>query len=592
MASPASRSPSVTPRPTDEVSSVDARDVVVPSGHDRGPPVLPHLEETRDGGFLDKPPNPVNLTQMPYNAGDVIANKYRLTKVLGEGGMGAVWLARNLALEIDVAIKLIRHDYANAEGAMRLLQEARAAARIGHPCIVRVFDFGTTERADPFIVMEVLQGESLAQTLKRKGRLSAISAVRTLLPVAGALGAAHGKGIVHRDLKPDNIRLVTDDRGAVIPKVVDFGIAKLHHDDIPRETTQAGVILGSPHYMSPEQACGRSDVDHRTDVWAFSVMLYEVITGKRPFEGANYNALISSILVFHPAPLSDHDVHEPDLWTIIQKGLTKEPEDRWQTIHEYGEALAVWASQRDVETDAAGNSLRAHWLAARVHRPLSEFPPAAELPNDPPRAPMKSEREIRIGRNPSIPDISIPELIETTAPSPSVEVEPPPPTEPEPSAPVTEVPPTAASPALLPSSSPQPTTSSRPPDKRPSTMWIGPAALTVGALVAGAIILASSDPKSAAGDGTSTAFSTTEQRVRSPETSANTVVVNPTAQDNRPAPSDSVVPAANVVSSAGTPSSAGAPSASASVRIPVHPGPRVSAKPSSGPPPIPTDPNF
>jgi len=590
MASSASSSTSVTPRPTDEASSADARDAAVPSTSDRGPPVPPDLEETREGGFLDKPPTPANLAQMPYNAGDVIANKYRLTKVLGEGGMGAVWLARNLALEIDVAIKLIRHDYANAEGAMRLLQEARAAARIGHPCIVRVFDFGTTERADPFIVMEVLQGESLAQTLKRKGRLSAISAVRTLLPVAGALGAAHGKGIVHRDLKPDNIRLVTDDRGAVIPKVVDFGIAKLHHDDIPRETTQAGVILGSPHYMSPEQACGRSDVDHRTDVWAFSVMLYEVVTGKRPFEGANYNALISSILVFHPAPLSEHEVHEPDLWAVIQKGLAKEPADRWQTIHEYGEALAVWASHRDVETDAAGNSLRAHWLAAKVHRPLSEFPPSNELVGDGVRPRMVSEREIRVGRNPSIPDISIPELIETNSPS-SVN-EPPPSTEPEPSAPITEAPPTATSPGPQPPSLPQPTTTSKPPDKRPSTMWIGPAALAVGALVAGSIIMASSDPKAPPRESPTTALSTTEQHAHEPAVMPSSSVVNATAQDNRPTPSDSVVPAASVISSALTPSSAEAPTASASVRTPVHTTPRVSAKPPPGPPPIPTDPNF
>ncbi|HRI72380.1 MAG TPA: protein kinase, partial [Polyangium sp.] len=457
--------------------------------YDRGPPLPSQLEETREGGFADKPTTPVNLAQtMQYAAGDVIANKYRLTKILGEGGMGAVWLARNLALEIDVAIKLIRHDYANAEGAMRLLQEARAAARIGHPCIVRVFDFGTTERSDPFIVMEVLQGESLGQTIARKGKLSAISAVRTLLPVAGALAAAHAKGIVHRDLKPDNIRLVTDDRGAVIPKVVDFGIAKLHHDDIPRETTQAGVILGSPHYMSPEQACGRSDLDHRADIWAFSVMLYEVVTGKRPFEGPNYNALISSILVFHPAPWSDHDLAEPELWALVQKGLQKEPLDRWQSMQEYGEALAFWASRRDVETDAAGNSLRAHWLDAATHRPLSEYPPANGVPSDAGRPRMVSAPEIR-PRLPSIPELAMPDLVLPNPPaiekSPEEEEQ-----EQEqefesaradenqvPDAP----PPTTAAPAP-PSSLPLATTASKPPERRRSAaLWIGPLALTVGA---------------------------------------------------------------------------------------------------------------
>jgi eukaryotic-like serine/threonine-protein kinase len=555
---------------------------------DHGSSGPPQLAETRLGEFQEKPENPVNLAQtMPYVAGDVIANKYRLTKVLGEGGMGAVWLARNLALEIDVAIKLIRHDYANAEGATRLLQEARAAARIGHPCIVRVFDFGTTERADPFIVMEVLQGESLAQTIARKGRLSAISAVRTLLPVAGALAAAHTKGIVHRDLKPDNIRLVTDERGAVIPKVVDFGIAKLHHDDLPRETTQAGVILGSPHYMSPEQACGRSDVDHRTDVWAFSVMLYEVITGKRPFEGPNYNALISSILVFQPIPWTERDVYEPELWALIQKGLAKEVHDRWQNIQEYGEALAIWAAQRDVETDAAGNSLRAHWLAAKVHRPLSEFPPASELPNEGqgPRPRMLSERDIRIGRNPSIPDISIPELTETNDPTGL----PPPSLEPESAAPITEVPPTTASPQ--PSSEPAATTTSKPPEIRPTTVLIGLIALTVGAFVAGAFILAG-DEKQPSPTDLVNQRPTTGQSVDKPVGLTTVDTTSATATNTALIPSGSVIPAASMISSVTMPSSAGAPPASASVRSPVNVVPKLSAKPPPGPPPIPTDPNF
>src|SRR5580692_6500343 len=158
-----------------------------------------------------------------YLAGDIIAQKYRLTRVLGEGGMGAVWLARNLKLDVDVAIKLIRRELATAEASRRLLQEARAAARIGHRSIVRVFDFGETELDDPFIVMEVLSGESLRSLLERKGRrLPATNAVRTLLPIASALCDAHAAGIVHRDLKPENIMLVPDTSGGVVPKLVDF----------------------------------------------------------------------------------------------------------------------------------------------------------------------------------------------------------------------------------------------------------------------------------------------------------------------------------------------------------------------------------
>lgn len=571
---------SVSTRPTDEASSVDTSENAAQGISDRGPPVASNLEETRDGGFNENPTTPVSLEQtMAYAAGDVIANKYRLTKILGEGGMGAVWLARNLALEIDVAIKLIRHDYANAEGAMRLLQEARAAARIGHPCIVRVFDFGTTERADPFIVMEVLQGESLAEALKRKGKLSAISAIRTLLPVAGALAAAHAKGIVHRDLKPDNIRLVTDDRGAVIPKVVDFGIAKLHHDDIPRETTQAGVILGSPHYMSPEQACGRSDVDHRTDIWAFSVMIYEVIVGVRPFEGPNYNALISSILVFHPAPWERHDINEPELWAVIQKGLAKEQEDRWQTMQEYGEALAIWAAQRDVETDAAGNSLRAHWLAAAVHRPLSEYPSSNGGESETGRPRMVSERDIRVRRMPSIPELSIPEL---AIPELSI-------------IPIVEPNPTLAgddagrdSPSNVVDSPTQPSLPipSKPQDGRAPAVWIGAIALAVGAIVAASIILGTTDkPRQTDPRLASIPSSVNENgdKPLSPSAklaSSNAVVTSSAA----PEPSI-VVPMASVVSS-----SAG--STTAPTRPTVHvvvPKPTTSSPVT---PPIPTDPNF
>jgi len=576
---------SVSSRPADETTGADTSSVVETSSVDCASPVAGHhLEETREGGFDELPAAPEDVAKtMPYFADDVIANKYRLTRILGEGGMGAVWLARNLALEIDVAIKLIRHDYANAEGATRLLQEARAAARIGHPCIVRVFDFGTTERADPFIVMEVLQGESLAQTITRKGKLSAVSAVRTLLPVAGALSAAHGKGIVHRDLKPDNIRLVTDDRGAVVPKVVDFGIAKLHHDDVPRETTQAGVILGSPHYMSPEQACGRSDVDHRTDIWAFSVMLYEVITGVRPFEGPNYNALISSILVFNPAPWEEHEIHEPELWELIQKGLEKEPQERWQTMQEFGEALAVWAAQRDVETDAAGNSLRAHWLAATAHRPLSEFPPSGNTATEPMRARMVSEREIRVGRIPSIPDLGVPELVI-----------------PNPDAPVESPPRTLSAPPSQPSSLPLTATRPDPPKRRRvgmSAMWIGPIALAFGAVAAFGIIKAVTDEPHAAATQRPGAPQKVEEGVD--KLAANPVLVSP-SDVSKPNASASAMPerSAVVAASSATVSAsnssrpeAPAPHVTARVTTPV-----VSAKPSakapSVAPPIPTEPNF
>ncbi|MCC6525855.1 MAG: serine/threonine protein kinase, partial [Polyangiaceae bacterium] len=333
-----------------------------------------------DGG--SSPPN-------RYAEGDVIAGKYRLTRVLGEGGMGAVWLARQLTLDIDVAIKLIRHEVATVEASERLLQEARAAARLGHPSICRVFEFGETEQQDPFIVMEVLTGESLGDLLERKSTLPPIKAVQALLPICSALVAAHGRGIVHRDIKPDNIVLTKDDSGTMVPKLVDFGIAKLHREEpvrilssdaLPEGTpscvTQAGVIVGSPDYMSPEQAQGANDVDHRCDVWSLCVVLYEIITGERPFDGYSYQALVASILLNDPKPTTDYGVGDEELWHIVRRGLAKDREERWQDMRSLGQALASWALDQRVATDIAGTSLRAHWLTEQVQRPLSEAPPS------------------------------------------------------------------------------------------------------------------------------------------------------------------------------------------------------------------------
>jgi serine/threonine-protein kinase len=310
----------------------------------------------------------------PYLAGDVIAGKYRLTRIIGRGGMGAVWQAHNLPLDIDVAIKLIRRDRTAAGAAERLLTEARAAARLMHPAIVRVFDFGESEQGDPFIVMELLHGESLSAILRRKKRLTPAVAVQTLLPVAGALASAHNKGIVHRDLKPDNIIVVAAENGALVPKIVDFGIAKLMSPDVERHMTLAGEVLGSPDYMSPEQARGADNVGEATDVWAFSVVLYELVTGERPFDGPNYNALIASILTNDPLPITARGVHDPALNAIVMQGLAKEIGERPKSMKEIGTALAQWAVGCGIEDDVAGNPIAKQWLSGAARRLLTVQP--------------------------------------------------------------------------------------------------------------------------------------------------------------------------------------------------------------------------
>jgi serine/threonine protein kinase len=318
-----------------------------------------------------------------YLAGAVIADRYKLVRPLGHGGMGVVWVAHSLVLGVDVALKLIHSDIAGTTGATRMAREAHAAARLGHPAMVRVFDFGWTSRADPFLVMELVQGESLGAMLRREMRLPAIQAVQILLPLADGLRSAHDKGIVHRDVKPDNILIARDEFGRQQPKLLDFGIAKVDQQATEeRKLTQIGVVLGSPEYMSPEQALGREDIDHRTDVWALSVVLYESITGQLPWDRPNYNALMQAIIHEPPAPTTEFSAGDSDLWRVIERGLQKNPDNRWASMTELGEALALWLYEHGVKEDISANSLRAVWLdgsLSGVRMDLSSVSPRRPL---------------------------------------------------------------------------------------------------------------------------------------------------------------------------------------------------------------------
>jgi len=302
--------------------------------------------------------------RVEYLAGQVIADRYKLRRPIGRGGMGVVWIAHSLVLDVDVAVKLIHSDLGGPNGATRMAREAHAAARLGHPAMVRVFDFGWTNRGDPFLVMELVQGESLGEMLRRDLRLPAIQAVQTLLPLADGLRSAHDKGIIHRDVKPDNILIARDEFGRQQPKLLDFGIAKVDQSmaATDHKLTQIGVVLGSPEYMSPEQALGREDIDHRTDVWALSVVLYECITGQIPWARPNYNALMQAIIHEPAAPTTQFSAGDIDLWRVIARGLQKDPNERWASMTELGEALALWLYEHGVKEDISANSLRAVWL--------------------------------------------------------------------------------------------------------------------------------------------------------------------------------------------------------------------------------------
>jgi eukaryotic-like serine/threonine-protein kinase len=298
-----------------------------------------------------------------YSPGDVIAGKYALEELLGTGGMGAVFRARNLTIDMPVALKLIRADLDREQLSGRLLQEARAAAKLAHPAIVRVFDVGKTALGDPFIVMELLHGETLADVLEREGRLTGVRAVQLLLPIADALSVAHAKGFVHRDVKPDNVFIANDEEGQLQPKLVDFGIVKHEPREGDSKLTQVGSVLGSPDYMSPEQARGLETIDQRSDVWSFSVVLYETIAGIAPFEAENYNALLRNIVETEPISLRDQCATDAELSQLVACGLSKEPAQRFASMGLMGKALATWLSAQGVSEDACGVSLEARWLS-------------------------------------------------------------------------------------------------------------------------------------------------------------------------------------------------------------------------------------
>lgn len=291
--------------------------------------------------------------------GAVLAGKYRLEALLGEGGMAVVWSAYHLELEVPVAIKLLR----GGQGSrleQRLRHEARAAARLAHPAIVRVLDASVTEGGDPFIVMELLTGETLTDLVLRE-RPNALRIVQLLLPVIDGLAAAHEQGIVHRDIKPDNVFLAIEG-GQLQPKLVDFGIAKLQGRNVSApKLTEPGTALGSPSYMSPEQACGQ-DVDYRTDVWSLCVLLYKVIGGKAPFTGSDTRATLDAILEHEAPPLPLRAGVDPHLARIIHSGLNKDPAARPASMRGLGQRLARWLLLHGVAVDACGTPLISKWL--------------------------------------------------------------------------------------------------------------------------------------------------------------------------------------------------------------------------------------
>ena len=270
---------------------------------------------------------------------------YRILELLGEGGMGAVYLAEHPGIGRKAAVKVLHPALAqDREIVNRFFNEARAANAIHHPGIVETFDFGTLASGATYIIMEFLAGESLSARLKRDGRLAAANAIELACQTADVLGAAHEQGIVHRDLKPDNMFLVPNPQrpGHEMVKVLDFGIAKLSQDFSGSGSvkTRTGTIMGTPVYMSPEQCRGTKEVDHRSDIYALGIILYEMLCGAPPFVSEGHGELIHMHIAVEPVPPRAHDPGIPQqLEDVVLRALAKDPAKRFQTMSELQQSL-------------------------------------------------------------------------------------------------------------------------------------------------------------------------------------------------------------------------------------------------------------
>lgn len=270
---------------------------------------------------------------MNLEAGKTLEGRFRLVRLLGEGGMGAVWEAVHLVTLKSVALKVLKREGADATSAARFLREARAASAVKHPNVVKVHDVVHLDGA-LFMVMDLLDGESLEELLEREPRLSIRRAARILAPVVSAVRAAHAAGIVHRDLKPANIFLCrTESADDVLVQVLDFGIAKLVPQDadakpMDGKLTQTGAVLGTPYYMAPEQAFGEA-IDPRADIWALGVVVYECLAGQRPFEGDSVGQLLKAIAKEDYVPLSERDPSLPaSLVDIVRRMIKTDRNER------------------------------------------------------------------------------------------------------------------------------------------------------------------------------------------------------------------------------------------------------------------------
>jgi eukaryotic-like serine/threonine-protein kinase len=291
---------------------------------------------------------PANLP--PVTPGTVLAGKYRVEKIIGQGGMGIVVEAKHIALDERVALKFLLPDYAmHPEAAARFLREARAAVRIKSEHVARVLDVGEIAGGSPYIVMEFLEGEDLEDYIARRGRAPIDEAIGYILQASEAIAEAHALGIVHRDLKPGNLFLTARADGSTCIKVLDFGISKVDPRLARNQAalTSATAILGSPLYMAPEQMRSARDADSRSDLWSLGMILYELLTGHAAFDAPTVMEMCNRIQGEQPASIRKVRAEVPEeLEAAVMRCLAKRAEDRFQTLGQLVDAIAPFGPAR------------------------------------------------------------------------------------------------------------------------------------------------------------------------------------------------------------------------------------------------------
>jgi serine/threonine-protein kinase len=283
---------------------------------------------------------------MALELGQVLEGKYRIVRLIGEGGMGAVYEGENIRIQRRVAIKVVHPAFASdTEVIARFQREAQAAGRIGNDHIVEVLDLGVLPDGSHFMVLEYLDGEPLSVRIKRLGRLDPSQTAAIARQILNGLAAAHGAGIVHRDLKPDNVFILKEKAGTPdYVKLIDFGISKfqpLSGDGM--KMTSSGAVMGTPYYMSPEQASGSLEADGRSDLFTVGVIVYECVTGRIPFEGESFNQLMFKIVLTEPPHPQDVVPElDPAFTSIILKAMVRDVTQRFQTAKEFADAIQAW----------------------------------------------------------------------------------------------------------------------------------------------------------------------------------------------------------------------------------------------------------